>query len=206
MEQGDIIRITDVQSMTGYSDPIRNVYYFQAFTMTGEVPLQIYAEDIAQAFAQTIITPMAAIQSTALLHIELEFLNMSFQQEEATQTWDTPIPGVNGSEYLPANVAYSFKLQRYSRVVRNGAKRISGVPEAATISGRLLNPVLLSAVTDVANAFATPLVVEGETVDALLNPLIVRVPSNPGVTPTVYTTITEGTFRGFGTQNTRKQL
>lgn len=206
MEQGDIIRITDVQALDGFSGQIRNVYYYQVFTMTGEVPLQIYAEDIAQAFGAQIINVMREIQTTALHHIELEFLNMSFQQEEATQTWDTAISGTNGGDYMPANVAFSFKLQRYARIVRNGAKRISGVPESFTVAGRSLVPLYIPSVTAVGNSFAASLTVEGDSVDALLTPVIVRVPSNPGVTPTVYTVVTEGTFRGFGTQNTRKQL
>lgn len=206
MQQGDIIRITDVQRLGTFSGQIRNVYYYQAFTMTGEAPLQIYAEDILAAFFTTVLTPLLAIQAVSLEHIEVEFFNMSFQQEEVTQTWDVPLQGTVAGEYMPANVAYSFKLQRYSRVVRNGAKRISGVPEVATQGGRLLNPAYQTVVSAAANAFAQPLTVEGDSVDALLNPVIVRVPSNPGVVPTVFSTITEGSFRGFGTQNTRKQL
>lgn len=206
MEQGDIIRITDVQAQDGYASPIRNVYYYHVFTMTGEAPLQIYAEDIVAAFYTTVITPMLALQSSSIKHIEVEFFNMSNQFEEATQTWDTPFAGSVAGEVMPANVAYSFKLQRYQRVVRNGAKRISGVPEIATTQGRILIPAYVPLATTLGNAFATPLTVEGDSVDAFLNPVIVRVPANPGVIPTVYTTITEGSFRGFGTQNTRKQL
>lgn len=206
MEQGDIIRITDVQTLTNYAGQIRNVYFYQAFTMTGEVPLQIYAEDIAEAFGNAVMAQVATIQSVSLSHIELEFLNMSNQFEEAIQTWDTPVQGAVTGEYLPANVAYSFRLQRYQRVVRNGAKRISGVPEIATIGGRLLNPAYQASVNAIAEAFSLPINVEGTSVDATLVPVIVRVPANPGVVPTIYTTITEGAFRGFGTQNTRKQL
>lgn len=206
MEQGDIIRITDVQTLTNYAGQIRNVYYYQAFTMTGEAPLQIYAESIAQAFGNAVMAQVATSQSVSLTHVELEFFNMSNQFEEAIQTWDTPVQGSVAGEYLPANVAYSYKLQRYQRVVRNGAKRISGVPEIATIGGRLLNPAYLPTVTAIAEAFSLPINVEGDSVDATLVPVIVRVPANPGVVPTIYTTITEGSFRGFGTQNTRKQL
>lgn len=206
MEQGDIIRITDVQAMDGYSDPIRNIYYYHVFTMNTPADLQIYAADIAQAFGTTVLTPVAAIQSIAVKHIELEFLNMSFQQEESTETWDVPIPGVHDYEPAPAQVAYSFKLQRYARVVRNGAKRISGVPEDANLSGRILAPSYVTAVNAAATAFATTLNVTSTLGNSQLVPIIVRVPANPGVTPTVYTTITEGSFRGFGSQNTRKQL
>lgn len=107
---------------------------------------------------------------------------------------------------MPANVAYSFKLQRYDRVVRNGAKRISGVPEAATTAGRTLNPTYADGMNAVVAALAEPIEVTGDVTSAQLVPTIVRVPANSGVTPTVYTTITEASFRGFGTQNTRKQL
>lgn len=206
MQQGDIIRIVDVQSLANYTNPIRNVYHYLVFTMTGEAPLQIYAEDIADAFFTQMIAHLGNIQSSSLSHIELEFLNLSNQLEEATQTWDTPIPGGIAGEYLPANVAYSYRMQRYDRVVRNGAKRISGVPEIATVGGRILAAAYVEVVNNFAIALAEPLTVEGDSVDATLVPLIVRVPDNPGVTPTVFTTVTEASFRGFGTQNTRKQL
>lgn len=206
MEQGDIIRITDVQAMDGYAQPIRNVYYYLVATATGEQPLQTYAEDIVGAFYTKIIVPMLALQSASIKHVEVEFFNMSFQQEEATQTWDTPIPGSVAGEVMPANVAYSIKLQRYSRVVRNGAKRISGVPEIATTQGRILISAYTSLMATLTTAMSTPMAVEGDSVDSLFSPIICRVPQNPGVTPTVYTQITEGSFRGFGTQNTRKQL
>lgn len=206
MEQGDIIRITDVQTLTNYGGQIRNVYYYHALTLTGEVPLQIYAEDIAGQFAAIVIAPLKTSQCVSLTHVELEFFNMSNQFEEATQTWDTPIQGTVAGEYMPANVCYSYRLQRYQRVVRNGAKRISGVPEIATVGGRLLNPAYQPTIDAIAEAFSLPLYVEGDSVDATLVPAIVRVPANAGVVPTVWTTITEGSFRGFGTQNTRKQL
>lgn len=206
MQQGDIIRISDVQSAVGYSRPFRNVYYYQVFTITSEIPLQLYSRDLAEAFFTTVLNPILGIQVSRVTHIELEFFNMTFQQEEATETWDTPIPGTGVADMMPLNVAFTFRLQRYARLLRNGSKRIAGVGDDAAIGGRELAPAYVEPVASVATALQSPLFVEGENVDATLVPLIVRVPDNAGVVPTIFTTVTEASFRGFGTQNSRKQL
>lgn len=206
MEQGDIIRITDVQRQVGYQDEILNVYHYLVFSMTTPGDLQVYSEDLANRFFADVMTPIIAIQSNQVTHTELRFWNLSNQAEEAVYAWPTPIPGDNVQEPLPAQNTYSFKLIRYSRLVRNGRKGIAGIPEAAVTNGKELIPAFDAPVQDVAEALAMPLVSNLPDFTATLSPVIVRIPSNPGVTPTVFTTVLLASYTGIGTQNSRKEF
>lgn len=206
MDQGDIIRITDVQQVTGYTDPILNVFYYRVFTLTASVELPVYAQELAEAFYLSVLQHIVPIQSSSLSHVRLDFMNMSFQQEIASHAWDIPYVGLDGGPFAPANVSYSFRLVRYNRLTRNGRKSISGVPVDAITSGRTLTPVYVGAVSACATALGSSIAVEGETTDATLTPIIVRVPPNPGTAPTVTNPITMAVYRGFGTQNSRKAL
>lgn len=206
MDQGDIIRITDVQALEGYPEPILNVYHYQVMALTDSVPLPVYAEELANAFYDAVIQYLLPIQVSSLTHVRLDFENLTFQQEIASYTWETPYAGLDVSDYLPSNVAYSFRLVRYNRLTRNGRKSISGVADTAVVGGRNLAPAYVAAVSTAAQALGTFFPVEGETTDATMLPVIVRIPANPGVSPTVFNPITQAVFRGFGTQNTRKAL
>lgn len=206
MEQGDIIRITDVQTLDGYSREMLNVYYFQVVTITSEVPLPVYGEDLQAAFNAHIIARVKAVQSTALKHIRVDMLNMTNLNEEYSHTWTTPIAGVTPGDYGPGNLTYSFRLQRYDRITRNGRKSIPGVPESAHYAGRLLAPDYLTDISALSAVLGTFMTVEGDSVDATLNPVIVRVPANPGVPVTQFSPVVQAAFRGFGTQNSRKEL
>jgi hypothetical protein len=204
--QGDILQFIDVQKMVGYTNEILNVYNFEVVSITAETPLQVYGEDLQQAFNANIIGVVKTIQSSALTHVRLEIKNLTFQQEEYVHEWSTAIPGSRPGDYVPSNLTYSFRLQRYSKLLRNGRKSISGVPDDAIETGRVLSAAYTSTVSTVAAAIGSFWPVEGSVTDATLNPLIVRIPANPGVAPTVYTPVTQAAFIGFGTMNTRKQL
>lgn len=206
MEQGDILRIIDVQEMEGYTKPILNVYHFHVISMDVETPLQVYGAEIAVAFGLHIITPLREVQSIGLTHVGLQMLNLSNQSESYDTDWPSPLPGVIGGDFASAQLTYSFRLQRYSRLLRNGRKSIAGVPEQAVTAGRLPTDVFVAKLSSVATALSTPIFVEGDASDATLNPLIVRVPANPGVVPTQYTPVVGAAFRGFGSMNTRKQM
>lgn len=206
MDQGDIIRITDVQVMDGYTREMLNVYYYYVFTLTAPIELQIYKIDLAGAFKLQVMDQVRLLQTSGLQHKELRFFNMTNQTEEAVFPFSTPLPGLAAGEYPPGNLSYSFRLQRYNRLTRNGRKGIPGVTDTIIGSGRILNPAYGSLISTVSAALGESLVVEGDTSDALMSPVIVRVPANPGVIPTVWNTVTEAVFRGFGTQNSRKEL
>lgn len=206
MEQGDIIRITDVQTLDGYTKPILNVYYYQVVSLTAEVQLPVYAQELAVSFLNEVLEYVRGLQVSALKHVGISFLNMSNQAEIGDYTFEEPYPGLLTGDYVPSNVTYSFRLQRYDRLVRNGRKSISGVPDAVITAGRTLNPTYSGPVSDASLALGRFFNVEGETTDATLNPIIVRIPANPGVVPTVWSPIVRALFRGFGTQNSRKAL
>ena len=206
MDQGDIIQITDVQQLAGYTKEILNVYQYKVVTLTDTVPLQVYAEELVNAWWEFVGSKVLNIQSSALVHVRVELLNLSNQTEIGDRIWDTPIAGLAPGDYMPGNLTYSFRLQRYSRVVRNGRKSIAGVTDGAVQQGRIPTADVLPLLSTLATALGTFFPVEGETTDATLIPMIVRKPANPGVVPTVFSPVTKAYFRGFGTMNTRKAL
>jgi hypothetical protein len=206
MQQGDLIRLTDVQFLEGYPDEILNVYYYHVFTMTAEAPLPVYMLDLATAFIAQVIIPVSYLQVTALTHVRLDAMNMSNQLEIGSYTYDEPYAGDVVGDYAPSNVTYSFRLVRYDRSTRNGRKSLSGVPDEAIIAGRTLNPSFAAGVSNAAEAIGSTINVEGDSSDATLVPSIVRIPANPNVVPTVFNTVIQAAFIGFGTQNSRKSL
>lgn len=206
METGDIIRITDVQRFTGYADDILNVYHYLVFNLNTPGDLQVYADDFAQVFYNQIITPVIAMQSNLVTHTELRFWNLSNQLEEAVHVWSPPVAGTNVQDAMPANVSFSFKLVRYQRTVRNGRKAITGVPDVAVTNGKVITPAFQDVADDLAEALAEPMQVNLPDFTGTFTPLIVRMPANPGVVPTVYSPVLTASYTGIGTQNSRKEL
>lgn len=207
MDQGDIIRITVSQQVEGYIKPVLNVYHYLVATLTAPVDMQVYVEDLYAATKPVWFEGPAGMQSNAVRYTNVLFENLTFQQEFSNR----PIieSGMNGSISAPimtAQLTYSFKLSRYNKTVRNGRKSISGVVAAAVTVGRTLNPGYVGYVSNAAEGFSAIVFVEGDSTDATLQPIIVRRPLNPGVTPTQWASVASAQFRGFGTQNTRKSL
>lgn len=206
MQQGDIIQLVVSHEMVGYNRPLLNVYNYLVFTITDEVPLQVYYMDIVAAFRNEVISTLIPFQSASVIYKSIELKNLMFQQEIATYYFEPDYHGQLLGEYLPANVNFTFKLQRYSALTRNGRKAIPGVPEVVTTAGRLLNPAYAELVETASEALADEVTVNGDTTDATLLPVIVKRPLNPGVPPVTWTTVIAAPFSGFGTQNSRKEL
>lgn len=206
MEQGDIIRIVDVQRQTNYSDELLNVYHYYIQSMTTPAQMQVYSEDIAMIFYQTTMTYLLQLQSNQLRHTDIRMYNLSSPAEQASHSWPSAYVGVNDSDPMPANVGWSFKMNRYDAVVRNGRKSIPGVPEEAVVGGKFVATDYQTTVAAVSATISSPLIVNMEDLAFTAIAIIVRIPSNPGVVPTVYSPIVSAQFRGFGTQNSRKEL
>lgn len=206
MEAGDIIRITDVQRFAGYADDILNVYHYLVLSLDTPGDLQVYADDFAAEFYEAVMLPVLNVQSNLVTHTELRFWNLSNQLEEAVHVWTPPYAGLNVQDAMPANVSFSFKLVRYQRNVRNGRKAITGVPDIAVLNGKDINPAFQPVIDDVAEALAAPLQSNLPDFLGTFTPVIVRMPSNPGVVPTVYSPVLTASYTGVGTQNSRKEL
>lgn len=206
MEQGDIIEFIDNQQADGYAKAIKNIYHFRVFSITTPQDLVVVGQELAMGFMQDRLAAVRAAQSYQINHVSITMNNLTFLQEFAEYSFITDFRGLDAGEPAPMHLPYSFKLGRNSRLTRNGGKRISGVPEAAIENGRNLAAAYQPEIDAIETVLQSPWNFEGEDFGAVLSPVIIRRPANPGVPVVTFTTVVDATFRGFGSQNTRKQL
>lgn len=193
--------------MTNILGDILNVYYFEVLSITTPVPLANITEDLETWFYTQFLPPILAIQSSAVTHARCEIDNLSaFETDFAIVTPDSPVVGTNAGPYLSAATAFSFQLVRLFRTTRHGSKRIAGVPESM-VDNNLAIPGAATLLAAVATELQDTQVVEFGTSDSMtLRPVIAKTPTPPATLPTVFNPVTDATFRGVGSQNTRKQL
>lgn len=126
MVVGDIISIKDNQVLSGQS--LMNVYYYRVKTLIVEG--EDYLGDIAQVFWDAVGGSLREVQHGELTHNNLLVENVTNGLEFAT--YPVLENGSVGSGHCMASFdAYSLKLNRATKLTRNGSKRIAGVPEVA---------------------------------------------------------------------------
>lgn len=193
MATGDLYQLIDVQSQSGQQ--VLNVYYYKQVS-EGTATNQVLA--LASAFESTLMGPIRDVQSIVVIHDHYQIINTDNTAEFGNVS--TGEDGNIGGDVLPPFVAYSFRWNRVDRAVRNGQKRIAGVPEnfqnggVATAAAEILLDVLA---TLMGNNITDP------TTEAIFRPQIVH-RSVPGVP--IYTPYNVGSveYTRISSQNTRK--
>ncbi len=193
---GDLIQCVDNQTYLGQQ--VLNVYYYRITALLGiEDP---YLNLLNDSFNTLVLTPVLDIQNDNLLHVSREWRNMTNGVDLFTDT--EVIPGENSASdaaLSPSFISAGFLMQRESLVTRNGYKRFAGLDENA-ISGN----------TWVGGSTATDAVCAGLAADltaglaTVAEPVIVKRPIQAPVESYLYSSIGSASFRGIGTQNTRK--
>lgn len=205
---GDYLRFKDYQTLTNISGDILNIYWFQVGSMTTVSGLLPMADDIETWWRTTFLPPITSIQTNVLTHARLEIDNISdFELEYLNIVMDSPPTGQANSPYAASAVAYSFQLVRSTRVTRHGSKRIAGVPEAYIDNNQLVSTYVddVGAVAELLGGTQTVPFGSGETMTLL--PVIAKsTTGSPPPLPTVFNPVLSATFRGIGSQNSRKQL
>lgn len=195
-EGGDIIRITDRQTLLGQQ--VLNVYFYQL--NPDGIFLPGYLDTIAPHFVEAVVDPILPLQAASLQHTEIYLENLTNGVDILTYNTGFPLVGTNaGVQVMPPFVAYGFQLIREERTTRNGYKRVAGVPEDMVVDGVYSGSPTLT--DDVANGLAADLV---EGLATLCNPVIVRHPITVPLVSPVIAHIGAAFFRHIGTQNTRK--
>lgn len=193
---GDLIQCIDFQAYLGQQ--ILNVYYFRASPPLGATePL---LSEMNDDFENKVINQVIKIQSAHLVHTSREWKNLSNGVDLFVD--GTNIAGLKAGpvgDLAPSFVSAGFILRRESLVTRNGYKRIAGLVEQ-DISG---NDWVGSAIdiASIESGLAADLVYGLATV---AEPVIVKRPIVPPVASYVYASIGSASFRGVGSQNTRK--
>jgi len=120
------VRVTQVQD----GQDCLNQYFYRELSTPSSTPAWLA---LAVAFNGTVIPSLQLVQSTDLGYTNVDFFNLDDPTEFGTAT--TTAVGLVASEALPPFVAWSFRLNRITRAVRNGYKRIPGVPESFQANG-----------------------------------------------------------------------
>jgi hypothetical protein len=207
MQNGDILQIKDVQSMVGIEGEVLNVFYFSVGNLTTAPSLNDIAESFAIDFAEVLITAITPLQSNQLSHVRLDVNNlMEYETDFFSWTYETVYLGGQASGFSSSASAYSIQLTRTNRTTRHGSKRIAGVAEAL-VENNVITPTGLALMATTTGVLGGPIFVDFGGVDTVeLTPVILKSPVLTTAAPTVINPVQSATYRGIGSQNTRKQL
>jgi len=193
MAVGDLWRLVDKQFLTAQT--VLNVYFYEEVVSptTLTPPLAL-----VQAYRDKVITPLLAVQSIALSHVQYSATNLD--DPASFGVFDLIEAGGVGSESLPPFVAWAFRLNRATRVVRNGQKRYAGVAESDQVNGEATGAAL-TRLNAVASALDDPL--EQATPDGSW---VLRIAHALGTIPETYTPypVASVSYSRISSQNTRK--
>lgn len=193
MAVGDVYRVLDYQSMFG--SQMLNVYYYEQ--------VAAFTPDIneSESFIQDWFTDMQPaileVQNDIVTHPVLTISSLA----SFTDFWSTTNGGsgqVSG-DCLPPFVAWAIRLNRVSRVVRNGQKRFAGVSESQQENGIVISGTPTTNLTLLAEKLAT--IIDHGGVPTW-KPIIARI--GPGDSVTAQSDVAGATFVGISSQATRK--
>lgn len=136
MALNDIYILEDKQTWNS-GEEVLNVYQYQRLAPEGT------AADCIQAFEQSMLTAIRALQINLVNHALLRCYNLGDLEDFAELTLSGQA-GVNSGEALPVFAAVNFTLRPGSRAIRPGAKRIAGIPENVTANGVITNSTYLA--------------------------------------------------------------
>lgn len=194
---GDLIQLVDRQEYL--EQVVLNVYYYRITSLTGLS--DPYLPTLNDWWEETVLPPILAVQSGNLGHMAREWRNMTNGTDLFIQS-DAIFGDEAGSgNNLPSYVSWGFMLQRESLVTRNGYKRIAGLVESM-VEGNQPDSGTVALLDNVADVLAQDIVVGLATV---AEPIIVKRPIVAPVASYDYSSIGGASFRGLGTQNTRKK-
>lgn len=192
MALGDTYLLRDVQTLAGQE--CINTYYYENTNDDGT------AEDLVGAFISDVLPDIQAIQHEDLVHESVDAYNLSDSEDFYAEALGATYNGDVGGEVMPKFVAWSYRLNRASRSVRNGHKRYAGVAEAWVADGE---PAPSTGNGERA-ALAATLEAELAPNEGRYELRIPKGPFSPSTIPTPYP-IASVSFVGVTTQNSRKR-
>lgn len=167
MEAGDVIQIKSVAITPNIGDEMINIYFYRLDSGT---PLM---DDIIGAFILKPLLAIRGMQTDGVQYRSIEAINLFNLDEFAVRSYSgADLAGLLVEATAPPSTAVGFTLRRSSRTVRNGAKRIGGVPNANVVQGALTGTSFLAQVAAVAGDMGEPM--EEGVSDAVLTPVIVK--------------------------------
>lgn len=200
MATGDLWQLIDVQ--TYQAQQVLNVYYFKQLA-NPSVGTSLAA--LGTAFVNIYLPVILPLQHDLLRHTDVIITNLDNEDEFVTAP--TGFDGEVAGDGMPPFVSWGFRFNRSSRLVRNGAKRIGGVPESLTNNG--LPSVAAGILLNTLAALFGTILIE-PTTGASFEPRIVHRATDAGpggdppATPRADYAVSSVVFTTVTTQNSRK--
>jgi hypothetical protein len=137
-------------------EKLLNVYMFNHAVGSGN------AGDLASDFLGSIYPAVLDLQCVQIKSDNIEVINLG-DLGDFTTLATTGDHGTREGEMLPVfnGIGYTFKLN--TRAVRNGSKRIAGIPEVEQVDGTITNAGYITAIETLRNAFLNPITGAGDT-------------------------------------------
>jgi len=206
-QTGDFIQLIVEQQMSGVTKPALNNWSFEVLSMTGSQPFVNIASFLISWYEELFSLPIRVMQSSSITHTVLRWNNYSnYVTDFLVQALPPGNSGQQISDFSSSAAAWSFELNRQTRVTRNGSKRIPGLPDILSINNAPTATAITLSEDVIAMLETIPpidLAAGGEIQLALVIP---KTPVAPATIPTIFNNVTGVTFRGVGSQNSRKQL
>lgn len=196
MALGDVFQVKDHQ-LWNNSVECLNVYYYR------QVSGDNGAAMLANSFEGTMLPQIVDVQHSAVTHTAIEVINLDDPSDYAVNALTTANQGtLTTGETMPAFVTWSIRLNRTTRAVHHGWKRIVGVPEADVASG----VAVAGALVYLANLCGYMTANLGDAVD-VWHQRIFRQAKPDAVPPVARADFAIGSaiFTGVSTMNTRKR-
>jgi len=195
--EGDLLQLVDNQLYLGQQ--VLNVFYYRVTAPLGLA--DGYLSDLNGYWEEHILDEIIQIQSDNLSHVSREWRNLTNGADLFVD--GSVVPGAlaeSDASDTPSYVSAGFLMHRESLVTRNGYKRFAGITEA-----QITGNTYVGNMTHIANievALAADLNIG---ILSVAEPIIVKRPISVPVTSYLYASIGSASFRGLGTQNTRKK-
>lgn len=166
MAIGDVYQIKASQRVPNVGDEVLNIFFYSHFSGASDL------EDVLTEWNLTVGLPMRLCQTQTTTWNYLEISNLYDVTEFARLDFAAgTVKGDYNDDTAPPSTAINFTLQRTSKTVRNGSKRLGGLSNPLVAYGQVTNTGLLEKLQAVAVAFALP--IEEPVGGAIFNPVIV---------------------------------
>lgn len=193
---GNIVQIIDTQTYLGQE--VLNVYHYRC-TEVSPTPTDPYG-NLLDMFDVDVVENVAEIQMSNLLHVSREVRNLSNGLDFAINS--AVIPGgmsTDTHQELNSFTSAGFLLQRSSLATRNGYKRVGGLSETDVVGNDWVGET--TRLDDIEGALSMVITAE---LGVTFQPIILKAGSDPLVEDPIYSNVSSASFRGIGTQNSRK--
>jgi len=200
MPSGDLYQLTDVQTYLGQQ--VLNVYYYKQIA---EPSVGVSNIALVRAWEDFVMATIGPVQNEGLDHVGVRVINLDNPDDFLLSP--NSFAGTVSGDGMPPYVTFAFRLNRASRAVRNGQKRIGGISESSVGDG-LVNPGLATNIAAIEVALGA--IITDTISGASFQPRIVHLATeagpggDPPATPRADYTISSVEFTSVSTQNTRK--